>query len=209
LINFKMSDMLHDPAKTCKHSSFFGSSPAGPNILPRPLKRLDWHLCMPPVGWLHERLRAFTRHPLTRPSPPGLAALLTVHGELRFSRAVKEPATEHLRMFVRASSDAHRMSSDIHRNLRVPPNASGRSTERLRTLTRAPSGAQPAAPFPHGRAFRGSPARPAVARTTSAVHRCVVFATSVLGCSRDLRVPPESLRRLTEASCSILAALRR
>jgi len=134
LIDFKMSDMLHDPAKTCKHSSFLGSSPAGPNTRPRPLKRLDWHLCMPPVGWLHRTPPGVHRHPLTRPSPPGLAALLTVHGELRFSRAVKEPATEHLRMFTRASSDAH---PNVFGHSPEPPG----STERLRAFNRAPSDA--------------------------------------------------------------------
>jgi len=160
---------------------------------------------MSPVGWLHERSRAFTRHSRTRPSPSGLAALLTVHGELRFSkpRGIPPPnifgcsferprtLTECLWTFTgtfgfhRTPPGVHRASPDAHSS------AFGRSPG---TLGRPTGGS-----ILHGRAFRGSPARPAVARTTSAVHRrCVVFATSILGCSPELsgstRVSPETHR---------------
>jgi len=144
---------------------------------------------MPPVSWLHRHLRVSPAF-ITRPSPPGLARSANC--------AWRTPVLQTVQRYRhRASSEAHRASPGrsrvppgTHRNLRVPPNAFGRSTERLRAFNRRS--------ILHGRDFRdpshdpqqhGQP-RLSTGRLRSP-NRCVVFATSVLGCSPE---PPGSTR---------------
>lgn len=130
---------------------------------------------MPPVSWLHRHLRVSPAF-ITRPSPPGLARSANC--------AWRTPVLQTVQRYRhRASSEAHRASPGrsrvppgTHRNLRVPPNAFGRSTERLRAFNRRS--------ILHGRDFRdpshdpqqhGQP-RLSTGRLRSPT-RCVVFAT--------------------------------
>lgn len=139
---------------------------------------------MPPVGWLHRHFRVSPAI-ITRPSPPGLAALQTVLGELRFSRPCKDTATEPLRKLTERLQDAHEClraltgTSGFHR---TPPG-----------VHRTPPGVHRRS-IPHGRDFRDPPHDPqqhgqlrlSTGRLRS-TNRCVVLATSILGCSPELQ----------------------
>lgn len=141
---------------------------------------------MPPVSWLHRHLWVSPAF-ITRPSPPGLAALQTVPGELRFSRPCKDTATS----LFGSSPSVSRTLTSASGHSPEPPG----STERLRAFTGAPS----------------------LTDGTFETHRTTRSSTDNLGCPpddfgrptgascsprassdahRNLRVPPESLRRL-------------
>lgn len=144
---------------------------------------------MPPVSWLHRHLRVSPAF-ITRPSPPGLARSANC--------AWRTPVLQTVQGYRhRASSEAHRVSPGhsrvppgTHRNLRVPPNTSGCSPNA--------SGRSPAlhpsrtGTFETHRTTRSSTdyfgCPPGRLRSPT---RCVVFATSVLGCSPE---PPGSTR---------------
>jgi len=145
LIEFKRSDMLHDPTKTCGHRASSEAHSARPQTGPRSQKRLDWHTCMPPVDWLHRRPRASPAF-ITRPSPPGLAALQTVRGEPRFSNPHTDPPPSLLR---KAHPSVSRTLTECLRALTEPPG----STEHLRVFTSAPGRSpadHPTRPDPSG-----------------------------------------------------------
>lgn len=140
------------------------------------------------------------RQSMTRPSPPGL--------DRSANCAWRAPVLQTVQGY------RHRASSEAH------PSVSRTLTECLRALTgtsgfhRTPPGVHRRS-IPHGRDFRDPIARPAAARTTSVVHRTTSVAHQVRhlprassDAHRNLRVPPESLRRL-EASSSKLAVQRR
>lgn len=100
---------------------------------------------------------AFGRHPaiITRPSPPGLAALQTVRGEPRFSNPRKDTATEPLRKLTERLQDAHPSASG---HSPEPPGSTEHLrvfTEHLRVFTNA-SGRSPA----------DHPTRPGLSRPT-------------------------------------------
>jgi hypothetical protein len=114
------------------------------------------------------RSAGFNRHPrvslafITRPSPPGLVALQTVRGELRFSKPPQDTATELLRKLTRASPGrsprrfrALTGTSGFHDTSGCHPIASGRSP----------------ADFPTRPAFRGRQHDLRLARTTPVVHQ--------------------------------------
>jgi hypothetical protein len=203
LIDFKRVRHAARPSKDLRTSSLFGSS-NGPTKHRTIGPRNDLTgilVCRRSAGFTdtfgcHRYLRVSPAF-ITRPSPPGLArsancawrtpVLQTVHGYRH-----------------RASSEAHRASPGrsrvppgTHRNLRVPPNASGRSP----------------ALHPSRTGLSRPIARPAAARTTSVVHRTTsvahqvrLVATSVLGCSPE---PPGSTRVPSETHRSQFVQTRR
>ena len=138
-----------------------------------------------------------------RPSPPGLTRSANC--------AWRTPVLQTVQGY------RHRASSEAH------PSVSRTLTECLRALTgtsgfhRTPPGVHRTPPgvhrrsIPHGRDFRDPPHDPqqhgqlrlSTGRLRSPT-RCVVFARASSDAHRNLRVPPESLRRL-EASSSKLA----
>jgi hypothetical protein len=125
---------------------------------------------------------------ITRPSPPGLAALQTVLGELRFSILCKDTATEPLRKLTERLQDAHEC-------LRALTGTSG--------FHRTPSGRSPTASgqspalYPSRTGLSRPTARPAAARTTPVVHRTTSVDQQVLSCS-----PPSIFGRSPEPSGS-------
>jgi hypothetical protein len=182
--------MLRDLTKTYEHPSFFGSS-SGPAKHRTTGPRNDL------TGILVCRRSAgFNRHPrvspafITRPSPPGLAALQTVRGELRFSKPPQDTATEPLRKLTRASPGrsprrfrALTGTFGFHRHLRVSP-------DRLRAVTGGPS---------YAAGLSRPPARPAASSNNFG---CSPGAScsppSIFGCSPGTfgfhRAPSEAQR---------------
>lgn len=195
MIDFKRVRHAARPSKDLRTPSLFGSS-TGPTKHRdhRSQKRLDWHTCMPPVSWLHRHL--WVSPAFTTPEPSGAHPLckLCLENSGSPDRA-RIPPPSLFGSSPERLQDAHRVPPGTHRNLRVPPNASGRSP----------------ALHPSRTGLSRPTARPAVARTTSVVHRTTSVAHQVRhsprassDAHRNLRVPPESLRRL-EASSSKLA----
>lgn len=207
MIEFKRVRHAARPSKDLRTPSLFGSS-TGPTKHRTTGPRNDLTgilVCRRSAGFTdtfgcHRHLRVSPAF-ITRPSPPGLARSANC--------AWRTPVLQTVQGYRhRASSEAHRASPGrsrvppgTHRNLRVPP-------ERLRAFTGAPS----------------------LTDGTFETHRTTRSSTDNLGCPpddfgrptgascsprassdahRNLRVPPESLRRLTEASSSKLAVLRR
>jgi hypothetical protein len=147
------------------------------------------------------------RQSMTRPSPPGLARSANC--------AWRTPVLQTVQGY------RHRASSEAH------PSVSRTLTECLRALTeclraltgtsgfhRTPPGVHRRS-IPHGRDFRDPPHDPqqhgqprlSTGRLRSPT-RCVLLPRASSDAHRNLRVPPESLRRL-EASSSKLAVQRR
>jgi hypothetical protein len=208
LIDFKRVRHAARPSKDLRTPSLFGSS-TGPTKHRdhRSQKRLDWHTCMPPVSWLQPTPPGVTGNHDT-PEPSGARPLckLCLENSGSPDRARIPPPS----LF---GSSPERLQ-DAHECLRA-------LTEYLRALTgtsgfhRTPPGVHRRSLL-HERDFRDPPHDPAVARTTSVAHRTTSVAHQVRhsprassDAHRNLRVPPESLRRLTEASSSKLAVQRR
>jgi hypothetical protein len=152
---------------------------------------------MPPVNWPHRHLRVSSAS-ITRPSPLGLARSANC--------AWRTPVLHTVQGY------RHRASSEAH------PSVSRTLTECLRALTgtsgfhRTPPGVHRRS-IPHGRDFRDPPHDPqqhgqlrlSTGRLRSP-NRCVVFATSILGCSPE---PPGSTRVPSETHRSQFVQTRR
>jgi hypothetical protein len=158
---------------------------------------------VPPVNWLHRHLRVSSAI-ITRPSPPGL--------DRSANCAWRTPVLQTVQGY------RHRASSEAH------PSVSRTLTECLRALTgtsgfhRTPPGVHRTPPgvhrrsIPHGRDFRDPPHDPqqhgqprlSTGRLRSPT-RCVVFATSVLGCSPE---PPGSNRVPSETRSQFVQTRR-
>jgi hypothetical protein len=184
LIDFKRVRHAARPSKDLRTSSLFGSS-NGPTKHRTIGPRNDLTgilVCRRSAGFTdtfgcHRYLRVSPAI-ITRPSPPGLARSANC--------AWRTPVLQTVQRYRhRASSEAHRASPGrsrvppgTHRNLRVPPNASGRSP----------------ALHPSRTGLSRPIARPAAARITSVVHRTTSVAHQVR------RVRHERPRMLTGTS---------